>query len=129
MFTTLSESILIIVAVIGLTILNIIFFMQRRDEFGILYAAGYGRTRLLVRTLRESVSVVSVAWLVGVAFCVAFMFYQANICALAGLRTNFVSLTPWLFTLPIPLAVVVVSVGTIAWALFRLDPVAVIERR
>jgi hypothetical protein len=39
------------------------------------------------------------------------------------------NVTPWLFTLPIPVAVVAASAGTIAWALKRLDPVAVIERR
>jgi hypothetical protein len=37
--------------------------------------------------------------------------------------------TPWLFTLPIPVAVVAASAGTIACALSQLDPVAVIERR
>jgi hypothetical protein len=42
---------------------------------------------------------------------------------------NLYNLTPWLFTLPIPLAVVVASAGTISWMLSRLDPVAVIERR
>ena len=36
---------------------------------------------------------------------------------------------PWLFTLPMPLAVVTVSGGLVAWMLSRLDPVAVIERR
>jgi hypothetical protein len=39
------------------------------------------------------------------------------------------NVTPWLFTLPIPVAVIGASAGTIAWALSRLDPVAVIERR
>jgi ABC-type lipoprotein release transport system permease subunit len=126
---TLTESILVIVVVVGLAVLNIIFFTQRRDEFGILHAAGHSRHRLLARTLHESASLVSVGWLAGAIFCVAFMFYQADFCARAGLQVDFFNLTPWLFTLPIPLAVVGASVGTIAWALSRLDPVAVIERR
>jgi hypothetical protein len=126
---TLTESILVVVAVIGLTVMNAIFFFQRRDEFGILYAAGYGRAWLLLRALRESVSVASVAWLIGAALCVAYLFYQANVCARAGLRMDFFNPTPWVLTLPIPLAVVAASVGTIAWMLSRLDPVAVIERR
>jgi putative ABC transport system permease protein/lipoprotein-releasing system permease protein len=129
LMVALTESILVVVVIIGLAILNIVFFTQRRDEFGILYAVGHGRSRLLLRTLRESASVVGVGWLAGAMFCVAFMFYQADFCARAGLQVDFFNLTSWLFTLPIPLAVVVASVGTIAWTLSRLDPVAVIERR
>jgi hypothetical protein len=45
----------------------------------------------------------------------------------AGL--NFFNPTPWLFTLPIPVAVLAASAGTIGWTLSRLDPVAIIERR
>jgi hypothetical protein len=36
---------------------------------------------------------------------------------------------PWLFTLPLPLAVVAVSGGLVSRMLRKLDPVAVIERR
>jgi hypothetical protein len=42
---------------------------------------------------------------------------------------NFLNLLPWLFTLPIPLAVIGVGAGTISRTLSRLDPVSVIERR
>jgi hypothetical protein len=54
---------------------------------------------------------------------------QANIYAPKGLGMDFLNLAPWLFTLPIPLAVVAASAGTIAWMLSRLDPVSIIERR
>jgi hypothetical protein len=58
------------------------------------------------------------------------MFYaQATIYTPLGTSLDWTNLTPWLSTLPIPLAVVVASAGTIAWALSKLDPVAVIERR
>ena len=125
----ITESILAVVTTIGLAVMNTIFFLQRRDEFGILYATGYGRAWLLRRALRESVGIASVAWMVGAVFCVAFMFYQANVSANAGLRIDFFNSMPWLFTLPIPLSVVAGSVGTIAWMLSRLDPVTIIERR
>jgi hypothetical protein len=46
-----------------------------------------------------------------------------------GLTLDFFSLTPWLLTTPLPLVTVAAGVGTISWALSRLDPVAVIERR
>jgi len=125
----LTEAFIVTVAIIGLSILNTIFFTQRRDEFGILYAVGHSRTRLLTRTLRESVGVVSVAWLVGAALCVAFLFYQSNVCVGMGSRLDLLNIRPWLFTFPIPLAVVAASTGTIARTLSKLDPVSIIERK
>jgi hypothetical protein len=46
-----------------------------------------------------------------------------------GSRLDLLNFRPWLFTFPIPLAVVVASTGTIARMLSQLDPVAIIERR
>jgi hypothetical protein len=54
---------------------------------------------------------------------------QALVYAPRGLSLRFFDITPWLFTLPIPLAVVLVSAGTIGRMLRRLDPVLVIEGR
>jgi ABC-type lipoprotein release transport system permease subunit len=125
----LTEVFIVTVAIIGLSILNTIFFTQRQDEFGILYGVGHSRTRLLTRTLRESVGVVSAAWLAGAALCLAFIFYQSNVCLGMGSKLDLLNLRPWLFTLPIPLAVVAASAGTTARMLSRLDPVSIIERR
>jgi hypothetical protein len=46
-----------------------------------------------------------------------------------GLRLNLLNLAPWLFTLPIPFAVLIASGGTIARTLSRLDPITIIEKR
>jgi hypothetical protein len=130
MSNAISMTVLTAVAGLGLAILNALFFTQRRDEFGILYAVGHDRARLITRALRESVSITAAAWLIGAAICIAGLFCaQATLYTPLGLSLDFGNPTPWLFTLPIPLAVVVASAGTIAWALSRLDPVAVIERR
>ncbi|MBL7077474.1 MAG: ABC transporter permease [Kiritimatiellae bacterium] len=127
---TAVESVVAIVAVIALAALNYIYFTQRRDEFGILHAVGHGRPWLVFRTMKETVSVVAAAWLVGAALCLAGLVYtQAKVYVPAGLRLNLFDMSPWLFTLPIPLAVVVASTGTIAWMLSRLDPVSIVERR
>jgi ABC-type antimicrobial peptide transport system permease subunit len=129
MFTAI-ESVVAVVAVIALAALNYIYFAQRRDEFGVLHAVGHSRPWLIWRTMRETVSVVTAAWLVGAVLCIAGLIYaQANIFVPAGLRLDLFDRSPWLFTLPIPLAVVLASVGTIAWMLSRLDPVTVVERR
>jgi hypothetical protein len=122
--------ILTVAAGLALTILNYIFFTQRRDEFGTLHAVGHSRAALLVRSLRESVSMTAVAWLIGAAICiVGVLCLQTYVYTPVGTSVDLANPTPWLFTLPIPLAVVAASAGTIGWALSRLDPVSVIERR
>jgi hypothetical protein len=122
--------ILTVAAGLALTILNYIFFTQRRDEFGTLHAVGYSRATLLARALRESVWITAVAWLIGAAICiVGVLCFQTFIYTPLGTSVDLVNPTPWLFTLPIPLAVIAASGGTIAWALSRLDPVTIIERR
>jgi ABC-type antimicrobial peptide transport system permease subunit len=126
----ISLTVLTTVASLGLAILNAISFAQRRDEFGILYAAGHNRAKLIMRALRENASIMVVAWLTGAAICIAGLWFaQATLYAPLGTSLDWTNLTPWLFTLPIPIVVAAAGAGTIAWALSRLDPVAIIERR
>jgi hypothetical protein len=128
--SAISWTILTVVAVLGLAILNTIFVTQRRDEFGTLHAVGHSRTDLIRRTIGEGTSITAAAWLIGAAICIVVMLLaQATLYAPLGTSIDFFNPTPWLFTLPIPLAVVVASAGTIGGMLSRLDPVAVIERR
>jgi len=125
-----AEAVVAVAAAVALAVLQYIFFAQRREEFGILHAVGHSRTWLILRALRESVNVASAAWVIGAAFCAAGLLYvQANVYAPKGLSINLYNTWPWLFTLPIPLAVVVASTGTIARVLSRLDPVSIVERR
>jgi hypothetical protein len=56
-------------------------------------------------------------------------YVHAGVYVPKGLTLNFFNPVPWLFTLPMPLAVVAVSGGLVAWMLSRLDPVSIIERR
>jgi ABC-type lipoprotein release transport system permease subunit len=124
------ESIIAVVAAIALAILNYIFFAQRREEFGVLHAVGHSRLWLVLRTVRETVSVVGLAWLMGAAVCMTgLILAQVNIYAPRGMSLDFSNPAPWLFTLPIPLAVIAASTGVVAWTLSRLDAVSIIERR
>jgi hypothetical protein len=119
-----------IVAAMAMATLNYIFFTQRREEFGILHAVGRSRLWLVLRTMKETGSVITVAWLVGaVICCIGLICIQALVYAPKGLNLNFFNPVPWALTFPIPLAVIVVGTGTIARMLSRLDPVAVVERR
>ena len=124
------ESVIAIVAAIALAILNYIFFAQRREEFGVLHAMGCTRVWLILRAAKETISVVTIAWLIGALVCViGLILIQVNIYLPKGMSLNFSNPAPWLFTLPIPIAVVAASTGVIAWLLFHLDPVSIIERR
>ena len=124
------ESLIALVAAIALAALNYIFFNQRRTEFGILNALGRSRLWMIGRVFRETGSISLLAWLCGAAVCLlGLALAQAFIYAPIGLNANFANPIPWSFTLPIPLAVVLVSTATIARMLARLDPVAIVEMK
>ena len=119
-----------IVAAIAMATLNYIFFAQRREEFGILHAVGRSRSWLALRTMKETGSLITIAWLVGaVICCIGLICFQAIVFAPKGLSLNFFNPTPWVLTFPVPIAVVAVGTGTISRTLRRHDPVTVIERR
>ncbi|MCP4536177.1 MAG: hypothetical protein GY832_03435, partial [Chloroflexi bacterium] len=124
------ECMIAAVAAIALATLNHIFFTQRQEEFGILNAVGRSRFWLVWRTMKETGSTVGVAWVVGAALCgIGLLAMQNLVYGPRGLTLDFFSLVPWLLTMPLPLAVALASVGTIGWMLYKLDPVAIIERR
>lgn len=123
-------SLVAVIAAVALAVLNYIFYAQRRDEFGVLHAVGRGQSWLTWRAGRETLATTATAWLVGAALCVGVtMYLQLAVYVPIGLSLDLTAIAPWLFTLPIPIAVSAASVGTIGWMLKRLDAVAVIEGR
>ncbi|MBN2394114.1 MAG: hypothetical protein JXR84_25505 [Anaerolineae bacterium] len=126
----LLECMIAAIAVVAMATLNTIFFNQRKDEFGVLNAIGHSRRWLIGRTLKETGSVTALAWLIGATLCgIGLLGMQALLYAPRGLSLDLFSLTPWLFTTPLPLSVVLASTVTISRMLRKLDPVTVIERR
>ncbi len=127
---SLVESIIALVAALVLTGLNYVFVMQRQAEFGVLNALGLSRLQLMWRVARETLFTTSAAWLVTILGCaVSLLCLQYGVYVPAGVRFNFFNPIPWLYTLPVPIAVLIVSVATIGRMLSRLDPVSIIERR
>jgi ABC-type antimicrobial peptide transport system permease subunit len=126
----LIESAIALVAAISLAVLNHIFVSQRQIEFGLLHALGNGRWQLVWRTLREAAFTTGSAWCLSVALCLAGLLgLRFGVFRPLGLRLNLLNLAPWLFTLPVPVAVLIASGGTSARMLASLDPIAVIEKR
>jgi len=82
------------------------------------------------RTVKETISVVGLGWALGAALCgIGLLAFQAFVYGPRGLVIGFFNPMPWLLTLPIPLAVIAASAGTIARMLKRFDPVSVVEER
>ncbi len=126
----LLESVIAIVAAIAMAVLNYIFVAQRQSEFGLLHALGHDRLRLVWRTVRETIFTTGIAWGFSAILCLmGLLSLQVGVFAPLGLKLNLFNLTPWLFTLPIPIAVLVATTGTTARTLSKLDPVSIIERR
>ncbi len=127
---SLMESIIALVAALALAGLDYIFVTQRQAEFGVLNALGFSRAQLVRRVARETFFTTGAAWLVGILGCAVILFYlQYGVYVPVGLKLNFLNPIRWLYTLPVPVAVLAVSAVAVGWALSRLDPVAVIERR
>jgi ABC-type lipoprotein release transport system permease subunit len=126
----LLEGVIAIVAAIGLAVLNYIFTSQRHSELGVLHALGYGRLQLVGRVLRETAFTTGTAWVFSaIAGMIGLLYVRFGVFAPLGLTFNLFSVTPWFYTLPMPVAVLAVTAGTTARTLSKLDPVSIIERR
>ena len=126
----LLESIIAIVAAIGLAVLNHIFTSQRQSEFGVLHALGYGRMQLVGRVLGETAFTTGIACGLTAVLClIGALFLRSAVFAPMGLSFDLFNITPWLYMLPIPAVVLVVTTSTTARTLSKLDPVSIIERR
>jgi ABC-type lipoprotein release transport system permease subunit len=126
----LMEVVFTVVTAVALAVLNYISVSQRRSELGVLSALGHGNWRLVWRLLRETAFTTGAAWGISIALCcVGMLAFQFGVFVPLGLRLNVINPIPWLFTLPIPVAVLAVTSGTVARTLSKLDPVSIIERR
>ncbi len=126
----LLEGVIAAVAAIGLAVLNYIFISQRQAEFGVLHALGYDRRQLVRRVLGETAFTTGIAWaLSAIIGLVGMLTLRLALFAPLGLSFDLFNFTPWLYTLPIPVAVLAVTTGTTARTLSKLDAVSIIERR
>jgi hypothetical protein len=124
------EIVVAVVAAVALAVLSYTFLVQRREEFGVLHAIGHSRPWLVLRTVRETASSIGLAWLLSALACgISLVGMQFGLYAPRGLGLNFLNPVPWLFTLPMPIAVIAASGGLVARMLRMLDPVSIIERR
>jgi ABC-type lipoprotein release transport system permease subunit len=115
----------------SIALLQIIFFMQRANEFGLLAAIGYSRSFIIIRTITESILNIILGWFLGIIFSeIVYKYLNAKIYEPQGMEgLTILNLNTLLFTIPVPIVVTIFSIGTVLWKLIRMDPVAIIERR
>jgi ABC-type antimicrobial peptide transport system permease subunit len=124
----LLEVVLGLVAASVLAVLNYIFTSQRQAEFGVLHALGYGRMQLVGRVFGETAFTTLAAWGFGaILTLVLLLFLRFAVFDPRGLAFNLFNVTPWLYTLPIPIVVLVVTAGSTARTLSKIDPISIIE--
>lgn len=124
------NSIVVIVLSLLAGLLNLIYFMDRMNEFGLLLGIGYSRSFVIRRALVESLVLTCMAWLIGIAFSqLIYTLLNYFIFEPRGVALSVLNWRALQFTLPIPIMVGVFSAGTVIWQLRSFDPMQMIERR
>ncbi len=127
----LLNSVVVVVISISISLLYIIFLMQRANEFGLLAAIGYSRAFIIRKVLAESLGQVMIGWGLGLLLAQGVYIFANTAYFLPHglLGANVFAPTPLLFSLPVPVVVIIVTTMTVFLQLGRLDPIAIIERR
>jgi ABC-type lipoprotein release transport system permease subunit len=136
MFATLYQIINVIIGALALVItfmmgmLMNIYQSQRLVEFGLLQAIGYTRRQLLTRVMLESVLVVVLGWLLGMVGGYLLLLLAQKVM----MEPKAYALDPkdpvaFLYTVPVPFAILIVAVSTVYLRFRSFDPVSVVERR
>jgi hypothetical protein len=122
--------VIIVVLSLGVGLLNMIYFRQRASEFGILAGIGLSRGLLVRRVTLEALCLTVVAWSAGMLLAlVVYQLLDTLVFSPQGTHLSIFNLRLLTGTLPVPVFVWLFSTVTIVWQLWRLDPVAVIDRR
>jgi len=121
---------LVIVITLMMGMLINIYQSQRLVEFGLLQALGYTKKQLLKRVLKEAFVVVVFGWMLGVAASYFVLLEVKHTLmdpnAYAVMLNDPVAFR---YTLPIPIAIMLVAALTVYVRFRNFDPVSVVERR
>lgn len=136
MFATLFA---ILNVVIGLLVVVITFMMgmliniylsQRLVEFGLLQALGYTKRQLLKRVIKESAVVVVLGWALGVGLgYVLLCIVKRTLMDPNAYEILLNDPVAFRYTLPVPIAIMLVAGLTVYLRFKNFDPVSVVERR
>jgi ABC-type lipoprotein release transport system permease subunit len=136
MFHTLFQilnvviGLLVVVITVMMGMLINIYQTQRLVEFGLLQALGYTKKQLLKRVLKESAVVVALGWAggVGLGYCLLLVVKRVLMDPNAY-EILLKDPIAFRYTLPIPVAIMLVAALTVFLRFRTFDPVSVVERR
>ncbi len=119
-----------IVVALVISLLNVIAFQVRVDEFGLYLALGHQRWRLVRKLAIETAVVAIAAWAVGLALGLGGVaLYRSLWLDPRGILMSVVDMRPLLFSLCVPVLSTLTGAVALGRRLQRMDPVAVIQRR
>ena len=123
------DGVVAVVIALAVAMIHHIALTQRTAEFGLLHALGYSRGKLIRRLALETVVMVGVGWLAGLALLwLILAWLKAYVYAPRGMDLSLTNLTPIWFSVLIPVAATAFVTLSIVRVLTRLDAVAIIER-
>ena len=121
---------LVTIVTIMMAMLINIYQSQRLVEFGLLQAIGYTKRQILGRVLTETVLVVIGGWVLGLGLAVfALKGVDAVLMAPKAFALEIFDLKAYLYTIPLPICILLVAGGSVWQRFRRFDPVGVVERR
>lgn len=124
------NSVVVVVLALLAGLLNMIYFLDRMNEFGLLLGIGYARTFVIRRALIESLALTLLAWGIGLVFSqVVYALLNQFVFEPRGITLSVLNWRAIQFTLPIPIMVGLFTAGTVLWQLRSFDPISIIERR
>lgn len=136
MFNTLYKildlviGILVLVITVMMAMLMNIYQSQRLVEFGLLQAIGYTRRQLLSRMFRETLWVMLGGWLLGVLGAYGMLSaIKAIVMDPNAYSLDVLDQGAYLYTIPVPVAVLLAGTTTVFLRFRKFDPVAIVERR
>ncbi len=130
MFNILTAIIVVVIST-SIALLQIIFFMQRANEYGLLAAIGYSRKFIIRKSMAEITFIIIFGWILGlVGTCLIFMAINNSLYTPKA-YTPLNLLDPYIlsYSLPIPIVISMFSIIPILWQLVKMDPISIIERR
>jgi hypothetical protein len=123
---------LVTVGVLSLAmgLLNNLYYRQRMEEYGVLAALGYTLGLLARRVLAEIGALTICSWALGLGLTLLLVQVLTHwVFGPQGITLPGLGARDVLFTTPIPALIAAFTLWTVLQRLWRLDPVAVIERR
>lgn len=121
---------LVVVITFMMALLIAIYQQQRLVEFGLLQAIGYTKKSILKRVLTETLAVVVVGWILGVCAAVGMLnAVRAILMAPRAFALDTFDPVAFSYTIPLPVAIMLVATLVVVGRFRRFDPVGVVERR